>query len=420
MFHNVNHNNAHTSSTLETFASSCDVLCIQEPWHGRLKPVASTADVGPHERVIEGFLHGTVIHPNWQLLTPGFDARVACYVNRRLVNAISRLHAAVSHRDCMLLSLTLRADADPVQILNVYNDTRGEAVRYLHRVLQDLPAIDCMGGDFNTHATLWDPGYSEDGAERIHNVTSLFDNLGLSILNTPGVATHYPHNSTLRPTVIDLVAVPAGTRTSPLDVLTDDMGMSDHAPLRVSLHTALWSTHGDPTIPAGSEEEKLFLDDVRKNTEFISADVISDIPSLRERVDQLFAAIASAWETHARPRRFSHKSNTWWNDDCTEARDHYRLAVNESRVIARHFPRGADLAERIRHAGLLHAARDCAGLARRVYLSTLRAAKRKFFDERIAAVAEAKKRVWDLMSWTRPRALPMYSAIIHAGQPVRT
>ncbi|KAI0687492.1 Endonuclease/exonuclease/phosphatase, partial [Earliella scabrosa] len=356
VYQNVNRSNAQTSSMLESFASSCDVFCVQEPWHGRLKPVASTADVGPHERVVEGWLYGTVIHPNWQLLVPQYESRVACYVNRRLVNAISRLHASVSHRDCMLLSLTLRADAEPIQILNVYNDVHNEAVRYLHRIIHELPALDCIGGDFNTHSVLWDPEYPSDSAERVHSVTSLFDNLGLTIINTPGAATHYPHGSG-RSTVIDLAAVPAGLFIPQLELLYDDMGPSDHVPLRVKLPTTVWALEGAPTIPIRSEEEQKFLEDIRQRSEAISADPITSLVALQERVDQLFAAIAAAWNDHARPRRFSHKSNSWWNNECADARE----------------------------------ARDRAHLARRAYLATLRAAKRKFFDERITEVAETRK-----------------------------
>lgn len=144
VFFNVNRSAAQASSVLETLASSCDVLCVQEPWHGRLKPIASTADVGPHECVRECYLYGTIVHSAWQLLTPSYDARVTCYVSRRLINAVSRY------------------------ILNVSNDSQNSAVKYLHSVTQSLPVIDCIGGDFNTHAVSWDPDYlPEDSSDEL-------------------------------------------------------------------------------------------------------------------------------------------------------------------------------------------------------------------------------------------------------------
>ncbi|RDX39438.1 hypothetical protein OH76DRAFT_1367518, partial [Lentinus brumalis] len=50
--------------------------------------------------------------------------------------------------------------------------------------------------------------------------------------------------------------------------------------------------------------------------------------------------------------------------------------------------------------------------------SAAKAAKRTFFDGQIVEVADTQRRVWDLMSWTRPRPLPTTTTIVDQGHAV--
>jgi hypothetical protein len=47
----------------------------------------------------------------------------------------------------------------------------------------------------------------------------------------------------------------------------------------------------------------------------------------------------------------------------------------------------------------------------------MRAAKRKFFDDRIHEVASSDQRPWDLTSWVKERNLPSHEAISYRGAP---
>ncbi|OJT09154.1 hypothetical protein TRAPUB_14398, partial [Trametes pubescens] len=96
------------------------------------------------------------------------------------------------------------------------------------------------------------------------------------------------------------------------------------------------------------------------------------------------AAVRRSWDAHAEAPRPSSRAKRWWNQTCTDELE--ALRTRRSRTTRRTFKR------------------------------SVKKAKEQFYEERIAAAREKGKRVWDVVSWTNPRALPMYKALVHDGR----
>ncbi|EIW61498.1 uncharacterized protein TRAVEDRAFT_115375, partial [Trametes versicolor FP-101664 SS1] len=365
VFQNVNHSPQHTHLLLEQCAArDVDVVCIQEPWYGPIRPIPSASPAGPAERTDDNMLYGTQLHPAWTLVEPRKDARVVCHVSRKLSNAVLSLDPNVSHRDCMILLLRLDPTLDPLAILNIYNDAQNHAIEYLTDNAQRLPVIDVAGGDYNTHSRVWDPDYPPDSAARSGEVLELHAHLGLRLLSPPGIHTHFPHRHALRPTVIDLIWVPNDRphQLYTIEVAADERGLSDHAVIHVEIPAPLWSLDGAPGIPPKSEEEQEFVADVcaavqqRLPPEF----PLHNEHDLRSAVDTLFDCISSAWTAHATPLRICDKSRQWWDEACSAARDDLKPSASVRRAF-------------------------------RVLKSTIRTRRRTHLDERIQFVAEKQR-----------------------------
>ncbi|KAI0326298.1 hypothetical protein GY45DRAFT_1224315, partial [Cubamyces sp. BRFM 1775] len=381
VFHNVNHSPQQTHLVLEQCAKlNVDVVCLQEPWYGSIRPIPSAVPAGPAERTEDNMLYGTQLHPAWQLVENGKDARVVCHVNRRLSKAIVTLDASIKHRDCMILSVRLEAEQDPVVILNVYNDRDNSAVQYLTDHAHELPAIDVAGGDYNTHAPMWDPDYPPDSNERVGEVTELHARLGLRLLSPVGVPTHLPHREDLRSTVIDLVWVPDDRSEELYNIIVDaeGRGLSDHAVIHVSVPAGLWPYQGEPSIAPGSDAEKRFVEAILNSVEFcLPADTpLETDEDARLAVDILYECIREAWNDNATPTKICSKSRLWWDETCSAARD----ALNS----ARHW---LDMA-RTHHPDLVPVAKAEVKSAFRKLKSVIRARRRQHMDERIRHIAE--------------------------------
>ncbi|KAH9854856.1 Endonuclease/exonuclease/phosphatase [Lenzites betulinus] len=390
-FQNVNHSPQHTHALLEQCASAnVDVVCIQEPWFGPIRPIPSASPAGPAERTDNNMLYGTQLHPAWQLIVPQADARVVCHVSRRLTRAVVSLNAEVKHRDCMVLTIRPDPSADPISILNIYNDTQNSAIEYLCDIAERLPDIAIMGGDYNTHSRVWDPDYPPDSAARTGEVLDLHARLGLRLLSPPSVPTHFPHRQSFRPTVIDLVWVPSDRPPELYDlrVAPEERGLSDHAVLHARIPAGQWSIEGAPTITPKSDEEKAFLTDV---TAAVLARLPPDFPlatmaELATAVDTLFGCVHDAWNAHAQPSRVCSKSKLWWDGSCSAARDNLTRARHRLEEARRTTPR------------LVPAAQAAVRRAFKRFKSAIRLRRRAHMDERIDHVANEQRRVWDLMA----------------------
>ncbi|KAI0686391.1 Endonuclease/exonuclease/phosphatase, partial [Cerioporus squamosus] len=365
VYHNVNHSPQHTHFILERCAAmNVDVVCLQEPWYGPIRPIPSASPAGPAERTENNMLYGTQLHPAWTLVEARKDARVVCHVSRRIASAVISLDPAVNHRDCMLLLVRLEPEQDPVAIMNLYNDTQNAAIVYLADIAHSLPAIDIMGGDYNTHSPLWDPAYPPDSIERIGEVLDLHARLGLCLLSPPGIATHIPHRADFRSTVIDLIWVldDRDPNLYSIHVAQDERGLSDHAVLHAHIPAGQWSYEGAPSIAPKSDAEKNFIASIR---DAVRSRMPPDMPldsdaGLHLAVDTLFSCVSDSWLAHASPTIICNKSRLWWDSSCTKA----RRALEPRRAV---------------------------DVARRKLKSTIRRRRREHMDERIEFVANEQR-----------------------------
>ena len=438
--------------------------------------------LGPQERIDDNNrLLGTQHHPRWTLISPQFAARVVIYVNRsRWPRAAARLSPDVKHPDVMGAAVSLQPDVATVYILNIYNDSDNSAVTHLLSIPDALAGVDICGGDFNTHSLLWDarllPSQLSPAA-RAQDIADLTASLGHVLISPADTYTHFPHNLALRRSVINLVFGPPGEGAT-VSVQGNWRFGSDHAPLVASLPSLRSVGEHTPAIsPRNEELNAQFVEDIYTDISFIPSTPAASVDDLERRVHRLMAAFSWAWQGNAVVPDICDHSNRWWNAACTEAMQAWcALDVRSSkrdlevvrstlRYVVRDYTRPDDSVSTL----LLRESQwlSTSPLARRLvadalasypdgdapihepdvqvsvldmYAVTLRArsaaatrelhaaglrlrkatklAKRSFFDDRITHVSDTQQRVWDLMSWTRPRPLPATSTVVHQGRPV--
>ncbi|KAL1937237.1 hypothetical protein VTO73DRAFT_13933 [Trametes versicolor] len=269
-----------------------------------------------------------------------------------------------------------------------------------------------QGGDYNTHSRLWDPDYPPHSAARTGEVLDLHARLGLRLLSPVGIPTHYPHRDTFRPTVIDLVWVPddRAHRLYEVRVAPEERGLSDHAVIHAVIPAGEWSYQGAPSIAAKSEAERDSLEAIREGVQqrLPPAIPLGTEEELCSAVDSLYSCITDAWQAHARPVTICNQSLQWWDHSCSEAARRLEHAREQLEYVKQHSPR------------LAPAARAAARLALHQLKSALRKRCRTRMDEHIQEIAEEKHRVWDLMSWVGPRAMPTYRALVHNNAPIQS
>jgi hypothetical protein len=270
---------------------------------------------------------------------------------------------------------------------NVYSDTQHTAVQVLHEDLVALPRLHLMCGDFNIRHVSWDPNGPEV-CVHADCLMAVCDALGLTLSSPVEEGpTHFPFNEALTPTVIDLMFVPAEVSlTMEHEIHPDLRGMSDHAPLTVTLPgpdsevpVTRWS------IQAGSDEEQAYLGEVLESLELLLTWEGQTVGEVDRVVEAISAAFLKAWESQAKETRRGKHSNGWWTQECSDSIAVYRAS------------RDAD---------------DWAD-----YRRVMHAAKRDFFEDRMNHVASINQCAWDLMAWMRKRNLPTYEAISYRGVP---
>jgi hypothetical protein len=174
--------------------------------------------------------------------------------------------------------------------------------------------------------------------------------------------------------------------TTEHEIHPDLRGMSDHAPLTITLpgpDSEVPVTHW--SIQSGTDEEQAYLGEVLESLEALLMWEGQTAGEVDEVVEAISSAFSKAWDSQAKETRRGKHSNGWWTQECSDS-----IAV-------------------------YHASHDADDWAD--YRRVMRAAKRDFFDDRINHVASIHQRTWDLMAWTRKRNLPTYEAISYRGVP---
>ncbi|KAJ3553858.1 hypothetical protein NP233_g12548 [Leucocoprinus birnbaumii] len=94
---------------------------------------------------------------------------------------------------------------------------------------------------------------------------------------------------------------------------------------------------------------------------------------------------SGAWHRHAKEVVITNCSKSWWDDECNTAIKHYHESWNPMDYTA--------------------------------FWQATRAAKCKFFDEKIKEIAFERQHPWDLMAWVKQCNLPVCEAIAYNSEP---
>ncbi|KAF8685346.1 hypothetical protein AX14_004030 [Amanita brunnescens Koide BX004] len=136
---------------------------------------------------------------------------------------------------------------------------------------------------------------------------------------------------------------------------------------------------GRPYIARESEEEAAYLKDI--------ADAFVENSSLHpsDACSNISTAIRTAWNAHSKLPRIDSNPNTWWNDDCQSAKDHYLLHRTRANLNA--------------------------------YNTATKLARQEFFMHKIEMMT-ANNAPWEGIRWTKPRPPPKFSTILDNGCPI--
>ncbi|KAF8688256.1 hypothetical protein AX14_003488, partial [Amanita brunnescens Koide BX004] len=366
---------------LENFKNSIDFLFVQEaPVHFIRKVPSSTSELGDD-------LIGPVIHRDWQCVDKRSvhpDSQVAIYVNKRLSSSYQLFPDFSPSLDPNVLVLCVRHNlkrSNFFSLVNVYNrpGTRHSAILSLLNVIPTLSNVAVVQGDFNIHSPLWDPAITATSglAEQLFGA---FSDLELNLTNDEG--DHTWTNRQGFASVIDLIFCnDLLARLSPQAIVDlSGRGRSDHAVMFLSFgrQTPHW---GRRYIARDSEEEAAYLADIA--AAFV--DNVPPDPDPSTACVNIALAVQTAWSTHSKLARTDSNPNSWWNDDCQSAKDHY----------------------------ILHRTR--ANLA--VYNATTKRARQEFFMHKVDAMT-ANNAPWEGVRWTKPRPPPKFSTILDNGRPI--
>ena len=112
---------------------------------------------------------------------------------------------------------------------------------------------------------------------------------------------------------------------------------------------------------------------------------IESVESLNQIVNQLGSTIKQMWSKNAKRSRISKHSKQWWSDSCSLALNNYRSSRSRDNW--------------------------------KVFKSTVKEAKRSFFDSTIQEITNKSRGPWELMNWVKKRKLPATEAIKYNGSP---
>jgi hypothetical protein len=312
---NVSRNYLLTESILETQKDEFDIIFLQEPpWNTICNAPSTTEPLGDE-------VMGAPIHPEWLYMVHPhkLHPRMMTYVHLRLqVMRPTLRRDLIDLRDIQVLSLHTK-DGNTLLLLNVYSDDELGAIKLLDCLVDSLPLMTFMGGDFNCRSHIWDALFPHDSyyANLLVEVASC---LGLSLASMPGVLTHFPFNRALNSSTIDLIFSSDNFPLPIVSVMPEEHHSLDHAPMMVDL--LLMSPEVAiccKTLPKDSDEEASFLYNVCEGFKDLKDLPSSNISELDSFTSSLHTHIVSAFEDNAKLSNITHYSKLWWNKDCSES-----------------------------------------------------------------------------------------------------
>jgi len=247
-----------------------------------------------------------------------------------------------------------------------------------------------MTGDFNIRDNLWDSSfpYHSSISDDLLMIADSF-NLTLSSPTNPG-PTRFSDTAGEANSVIDLMFLRSDSdKLDHHSILSDSRLSSDHAPLVIEIpicNEIINSTKF--AISPGSEQEEEFIKDVIKNFNLLDTSNIGSIERLNQISNQLGSIIVQMWSKNAKKSRISKHSKQWWSNSCSTALSNYRTSRSRDNW--------------------------------KVFKTSVKEAKRSFFDSKIQEIANKSRGPWELMNWVKKRKLPATEAIKFYDTPCLT
>src|SRR6201990_1382695 len=275
-------------------------------------------------------------HPLYDCYTPTDDwttgrPRVLTYVRKRARLLASQIRPLTSDSDTTpdLLFLSLASSAGPaLLVINVYNAPVGsvrageaaKALTQLPPILLSQPTV--MAGDFNLLHHRWQPSLQRAPTPFAEPFVAWLDSTQLALSSEPDRATHDLGN------VLDLFFVSsclalAGSNTV---VAYDLDATSDHWPL---LSSITWDQkYAEPTkrLRFDTLDQRLFLSQLASNLEDLAGLALSE-KDLDSAANSLVAAIGNAYQGAAKRSLGLSSGQPWWNTECTQSRQTYRVGA---------------------------------------------------------------------------------------------
>ncbi|KAJ3553844.1 hypothetical protein NP233_g12555 [Leucocoprinus birnbaumii] len=270
--------------------------------------------------------------------------------------------------------------------MNVYSDESATAINLLHQEVDNLPVFHYVGSDFNCHSSVWDTSVAHH-QQLAQCLVDMCLDLGVSwsrLVNHRN--TLIPHNPELNGSVIDLVWTQPQPDAVNLPRLEHDhRGTSDDVLISVLLPIVEADICIIRTVvPKGSDEEKAFLGDISLGLGLVDMTGLDSNDKIEVAASAVTEVFSGAWQRHAKEVVITNRSKSWWNDECNAAIRCYRELQNPTDYTS--------------------------------FRWATRAAKCKFFDEKIKEIASECQRPWDLMAWVKQRNLPACEAIAYNGK----
>ncbi|KAJ3563832.1 hypothetical protein NP233_g8683 [Leucocoprinus birnbaumii] len=234
----------------------------------------------------------------------------------------------LDHHDVHILSL-FPGDG-VINLMNVYSDKSSTAINLLHQEVDNLPAFHYVGSDFNCHSLVWDTvvAHHQQSAQHLVDMCSDLRVSWSRLVNHRN--TLVPHNPKLNGLVIDL----AWTQLQP-DAINlprlehDHRGTLDHVPISILLPIVEADICITRTVvPKGSDKEKAFLGDISLGLGLVDTPSLDSDDKIEAAAHAVAEVFSRAWQHHAKEVVITNCSKSWWDDECDAAIKRYHESWN--------------------------------------------------------------------------------------------
>ncbi|KAH0603025.1 uncharacterized protein H6S33_008029, partial [Morchella sextelata] len=289
--------------------SSIYFLLLQEPW-------TSAEGYSPESNLFYIFTASNT------------NSKCAKYV-RKHANLKPKHHYT---HDNFIVSITVETQNKKTQILNIYSPGRSGPFAQIAKTIQTLDNCLVMG-DFNCHHQMW---YGVTSHEYRNNIRADRTNGArlkqwitrqkLTLLNEPGVFTHFPRDRGKRPTIIDLTFVKGPILDHNLRWSTEPYGAgSDHGRTSVHLHL-----EKPPFVPRRMwrQTDWKLLENHMSNIS-IPAEAWETKEHTEQTVDFFLELVRATISIVTPLSKEGVRANSWWSEEMKQMKARVNAAVTE-------------------------------------------------------------------------------------------